>query len=143
MSSTCVSGIFRALLPCAVLVGSTLGCASLSISDVRLNQVGYLPQASKLAVVQSAERQPLPWQLVDAAGSVVARGNTQPRGADEESGDVVQWADFSSFTRPGQGYRLIVQGEESFPFSIDARVYLPLKKAAFNYFDQNRSGTPI
>src|SRR5262245_5045477 len=83
---------------------SSLGCSFLHTSDVRLNQVGYLPQASKIAIVESDERSPLAWQVVDAAGGVVASGKTQPRGPDAESGDDVQWADFSSVTRPGKDY---------------------------------------
>ena len=110
---------------------------------MRLNQVGYLPQASKIAIVESSDTSPLGWQVLDASGGVVAKGMTQPKGPDADSGDVVQWADFSSLTQPGKGYRLLVDGDESYHFSIDARVYQPLKSAAFNYFYQTRSGTPI
>ncbi|HEU4576815.1 MAG TPA: glycoside hydrolase family 9 protein [Polyangiaceae bacterium] len=121
----------------------SLGCSFLHTSDVRLNQVGYLPQASKIAIVESSDTAPLAWQVLDASGGVVAKGMTQPRGPDADSGDVVQWADFSSLRQPGKGYRLLVDGDESYRFSIDARVYQPLKTAAFNYFYQTRSGTPI
>jgi endoglucanase len=140
VSPTFVNGIFR-VLSCATFAGA-LGCAA-SSSNLRLNQVGYLPHASKIAVLQSGERRELPWQLLDSSGNVLASGKTQVKGPDADSGDEVQWADFSSFTRPGTGYRLRVEGEASSPFSIGARVYLPLKTAAFNYFYHNRSGTPI
>ncbi|MEO8180155.1 MAG: cellulase N-terminal Ig-like domain-containing protein, partial [Deltaproteobacteria bacterium] len=129
---------------CWVAIGAgALGCSFLHTSDVRLNQVGYLPRASKIAIVESSETSALDWQVVDPSGGVLAKGNTIPRGADADSGENVQWADFSSFTRPGKDYRLLVDGEESYHFSIDARVYQPLKAAAFNFFYQNRSGTPI
>jgi len=128
-----------ALVSCA----AGLGCGFLHTSDVRLNQLGYLPRASKIAIVESSERSALAWQVVDGAGAVLAKGMTQPRGPDADSGDNVQWADFSSVTTPGKDYRLLVDGEESFHFSIGARVYQPLKIASFNYFYQNRSGTPI
>ena len=120
-----------------------LGCGFLHASDVRLNQLGYLPQASKIAIVESSATAALTWQVVDGAGGVLAKGTTEPRGSDADSGDSVQWADFSSFTRPGKDYRLLVDGEESFHFAIGARVYQPLKTASFNYFYQNRSGTAI
>ncbi len=111
---------------------------------VHLNQLGYLPRASKIAIVQSTERRALPWQVVDSAGEVAASGSTQVKGPDVDSGDEVHWADFSALTREGEGYRLIVGGEQaSFPFRIAPRVYLPLQKAAFSYFYHNRSGTPI
>jgi endoglucanase len=143
-----VTAIFRAwirrfaLLPCVGLSGA-LGCSVLHTSDVRLNQIGYLPSSRKVAIVESSESAPLAWQVVDAGGALVERGQTQPRGADADSGDQVQWADFSGLTRAGTGYRLIVDGEESFQFAIGARVYAPLQKAAFSFFYHNRSGTPI
>src|SRR5262245_62057925 len=45
--------------------------------DVRVNQVGYLPGAEKVAAVVSDSREPLKWKLVDAAGDTVAEGDTQ------------------------------------------------------------------
>lgn len=129
---------------CWVAVGvGALGCSFLHTSGVRLNQVGYLPRANKIAIVESKETSALSWQILDPAGGVLARGSTVPKGPDPDSGDHVQWADFSSLTRPGKDYRLLVDGEESYHFAIDARVYQPLEVAAFNYFYQNRSGTPI
>jgi endoglucanase len=126
-----------------VLGAGALGCSVLHTSDVRLNQVGYLPRTSKIAIIESGATSALDWQIIDPQGSVLAQGKTKPRGADADSGDSVHWADFSSFTRPGKDYRLLVDGEESYHFAIDARVYQPLKVATFNYFYQNRSGTPI
>jgi endoglucanase len=118
------------------------GC-SLGSSSVRLNQLGYLPLASKVAIVESSEATPLGWQVVNATGQVVASGQTEVGGADKESGDEVHRADFSGVHQPGQKYRLVVDGDESYSFAIDARVYKPLKDGAFAYFYHNRSGTPI
>lgn len=127
----------------AALTSLASGCTLLGMPTPRVNQLGYLPHASKLAVVESSEKAPLPWQLVDAGDQVVARGETRVHGADAESGDEVHWADFSSVTKPGKGYRLVVDGDESYAFEIDARLYGKLAKAAFAYFYHNRSGTPI
>jgi len=119
------------------------GCSFLHTSDIRLNQLGYLPQASKIAIVDSSVASPLAWQVLDSAGGEVAHGSTRLKGQDADSGDQVQWADFSELTRPGKGYRLVVDGDESYHFAIDARVYQPLKAASLAYFYHNRSGTPI
>ena len=122
---------------------SLAGCSLSGVPSVKVNQLGYLPRSSKVGVVESSERTPLEWQVVDAAGSVVATGKTRVGGPDAESGDEVHQADFSAVTRPGKGYHLVVDGEASYGFAIDARVYRPLQKSALNYFYQNRSGTPI
>src|SRR5690606_17997986 len=83
------------------------------------------------------------WQVVDAEGGVVASGATRVGGDDEESGDHVHQADFSSLDRPGAGYRLVVGGEASDEFAIDARVYHPLKQSALGFFYHQRSGAPV
>ena len=126
----------------AVAALPATGCG-LHTSDVRLNQLGYLPHASKIAIVESSDTSPLAWRVLDSADSEVAHGTTVVKGQDADSGDQVQWADFSALTRPGKNYRLVVDGEESFHFAIDARVYQPLERASLAYFYHNRSGTPI
>jgi endoglucanase len=121
---------------------SLAGC-SLSTSNVKVNQVGYLPGSAKIAIVESSDAAPLDWRVVDAAGKIVSSGQSHVGGSDKESGDDVHQVDFSQVTTPGQGYQLLVDGEESHTFDIDARVYEPLKDAAFAFFYHNRSGTPI
>jgi endoglucanase len=139
-----VIGKFRVGLGWTGALGAllTTGC-SLHTSDVRLNQLGYLPRASKIAIFESGDTSPLAWRVLDSADREVAQGTTVVKGQDSDSGDQVQWADFSELTRPGKGYRLVVDGEESYHFAIDARVYEPLKAASLAYFYHNRSGTPI
>ncbi len=135
---------FDALLAsaaCAWLFAS--GCSLLNTPSSRVNQLGYLPDAPKIAVIESGEKSPLAWQVIDPSGKTVASGQTSVGGADAESGDEVHWADFSALRTPGKGYQLIVDGDESYPFQIDARVYKPLKEAALSFFYHNRSGTPI
>ena len=120
-----------------------MGCSLMNNPNVRVNQLGYLPRSSKIAVVESSDKAPLDWQVIDAAGAIVAKGKTQVGGNDKESGDDLHHVDFSEVTAPGKGYHVVVGGEQSFGFGIDARIYEPLEKAALNYFYQNRSGTPI
>ena len=71
---------------------------------VRVNQVGYLPDGPKNATVVTEATEPLPWQLRNAAGAVVASGTTTPRGVDAASGQNVQTVDFSGV--PHRGHRL-------------------------------------
>jgi endoglucanase len=122
---------------------AALGCSLINNPDARVNQLGYLPHSRKVAIVESSASAPLDWYVQDANGRVVANGKTEQRGPDKESGAEVHWADFSSLTVPGKGYRLVVDGGESYAFSVDSRVYKPLKDGSLAYFYHNRSGTPI
>jgi endoglucanase len=119
-----------------------MGCLT-SSPNVRINQLGYLPHSSKIAIIDSSSEAPLEWRVVSATGEVMLSGQTQRKGTDKESGDEVHHADFSRVTQPGKGYHLVVDGDESYAFGVDARIYEPLEDAAFAYFYHNRSGTPI
>jgi endoglucanase len=110
---------------------------------VAVNQHGYLPRSVKIGVARSTASAPLDWRVLDADGAEVVRGKTEVGGSDPESGDAVHRADFSALSAPGEGYRLEVDGAESYPFSIDARIYRSLEQSSLNFFYQMRSGTPI
>ncbi len=108
-----------------------------------VNQLGYLPVAAKVATLVTNASAPLDWQLLDAAGKPVAQGKTKPFGPDAASGESVQLVDFSSFKTEGQGYRLKVGADESYPFDIGRRIYTQLKLDALSFFYQARSGIAI
>jgi len=110
---------------------------------VRVNQVGYLPDGPKRATLVSEGPQPLPWQLRDAAGAVVATGMTTPRGMDAASGQSVHTIDFSAHTAAGSGYTLSADGETSFPFDIAGDIYRQLRSDALQFFYIQRSGIAI
>ncbi|NES15443.1 MULTISPECIES: glycoside hydrolase family 9 protein [Micromonospora] len=110
---------------------------------VRVNQVGYLPGGPKNGTVVTAATDPLPWQLKSAAGTVVADGETTPRGVDPASGQNVQTVDFSAWRTPGTGYTLTVDGETSHPFDISGTLYQRLRADSLQFFYAQRSGTAI
>jgi endoglucanase len=134
----------RFLAPLAlVTAGLGAGCSLAGTPSVRVNQLGYLPRSVKIGVAESGEKTPLDWQVLDAGGNVVSHGKTEVRGEDKDSGDEVHLADFSGLTTPGRGYHLLVDGDESYQFDIDPRIYRRLEKSSLNFFYQMRSGTPI
>jgi endoglucanase len=110
---------------------------------VAVNQTGYLPKLSKVAVLDSAAAEPQKWQLYDDHGAVVAEGETSVFGADKNSGNSVHRIDFSSYKGTGRGFKLGVGEDKSYPFDIEPDVYTKLKYDALSYFYHNRSGIEI
>ncbi len=111
--------------------------------STRVNQLGYLPRAAKLATIVNDATEPLPWSLRDASGTTVAEGQTTVHGDDRASGEHLHIADFSAFTTPGTGYSIMVENDSSHRFAIDAELYRRLRTDALRYFYHNRSGIAI
>jgi endoglucanase len=110
---------------------------------VRVNQVAYLPRGPKKATLVTETTTKLPWQLKNAAGTTVARGQTVPRGVDVSSGQNVQTIDFSRYRKHGTGFTLVADGETSRPFDIDAAAYEQLRIDALKFYYTQRSGIEI
>lgn len=110
---------------------------------VRVNQVGYLPNAKKRATVVSSSSSALDWVL-KKGGTEVKSGKTTPKsGKDAASGDNVHIIDFSDVTAQGEGYTLSVGSDASHPFTIADTVYKTMRKDAAQYFYHNRSAIAI
>ncbi len=110
---------------------------------IRINQLGYLSDGPKRATLVSDAGQPVEWRLVDADGREIASGKSSPIGRDRASGLKVHSIDFSGVAVTGEGYRLQVDGDESFPFAIADSLYGPLRVDAMSYFYPVRSGVAI
>ncbi|WBB81536.1 glycoside hydrolase family 9 protein [Micromonospora sp. WMMD882] len=110
---------------------------------VRVNQVGYLTAGPKNATVVTEATEALPWQLKNAAGTVVASGESTPRGVDAASGENVHSIDFSSYRGSGTGLTLVADGETSHPFEISGTLYEQLRSDALQFFYAQRSGIEI
>jgi len=119
---------------------------------IKVDQFGYLPNSSKVAVISNPEigynssdtfaagtsYQVRNWQTDD----VVFTGTPQlwNGGATHtQSGDKGWWLDFSSVTSPGSYYVYDVSNNvRSYQFEIDEDVYSPVLKAAMRMFFYNR-----
>ncbi|GIH21878.1 hypothetical protein Aph01nite_01880 [Acrocarpospora phusangensis] len=110
---------------------------------VRVNQVGYLPHGPKNATVVTDAVAALPWQLKNGSGTVLASGNSTPRGVDQASGQNVHTIDFSSYTGTGTGLTLVADDQTSYPFDISADVYDQLRSDSLQFFAIQRSGIAI
>lgn len=110
-------------------------------SVVYINQVGYQPVSSKIALVKGG---PGKFNVIDAkSGAVVLAGNLSAPKYWPFSGDSLCSADFSALTKPGL-YKLCTgQDNCSYPFEIKGNVYHELAKATIKAFYYNRASYPI
>ncbi len=109
---------------------------------IRINQLGFYPQCSKLAVVVGANAGTFYITSLDLSDTVY----TGTLGSSVNwalSGENVQVADFSSFCDVGN-YILVIPGlGKSYPFKIDSKVHLPVSKSIIKAYYFQRASTPI
>ena len=95
-------------------------------SEIRLNQIGYYPDAVKKAVVVT-ELENEKFSIVDSvSGDAVFSGTLSEPLDWEMAGEVVRIADFSEFTETGSYHIYIKDVGFSFPFEIKEHVLLPV-----------------
>jgi len=120
--------------------------------SIQASQVGYAPQARKLAFAGNwlGSAGPMPvdderFEVVDAAsGRVVLRGTAEPVAEhDPWSGNRLLLLDFSGLQGTGR-YRIRMDGlGVSDDFRIAPDVYQPLYRSVFRLFFHSRNGMPI
>jgi hypothetical protein len=131
--------------PAAAALLATLGLAAFTASaapvHLRVNQVGYAPSASKLAVAFSVE--PLPdWFEVLEAGTDRRRlsKSTRPlRGMTWGRFTHFAELDFTRLRAPGR-YRLRLGEGRSLPFDVQAAPLVALPDALLEFLRQQRCG---
>lgn len=135
----------RPLAKFAALIAMSGFFTSLSYAEMgnpRVNQLGYLSAGEKIAVYKSASTSALSWQLTQN-GTLVASGQTVPRGFDAASGDNLHEIDFSSASLTGSGFVLSVGSDTSYSFKLGKDVFKAPTYDALKYFYHNRSGIAI
>ncbi|MFA5971644.1 MAG: glycoside hydrolase family 9 protein [Lentimicrobiaceae bacterium] len=113
-----------------------------TLDQILVNQVGYLPNSAKVALLRVKANQ---FDVVDVnTGKVVFTGKPGPFKYWELSGDSVCTADFSKVTAAGK-YQLCLNAKSicSYPFEIGQGVYADIAKASLKAFYLNRSGMEI
>lgn len=120
---------------------------------VMVDQFGYRPQDSKVAVIVDPQKgynaadSYVPGKFIEVRrwtdSSVVYVGSPEKWNNGEiqnSSGDRGFWFDFSTVSEPGHYYLYDADTEQrSHPFLIDQDVYYPILKAAVRMFYYNRS----
>ena len=111
-------------------------------ATIKVNQLGFLPLAQKLAVVPSGAGDSFSLIAVDSDTEVFT-GTLGDAATWAPAGDSVRLADFSSFTTPGE-YRIRVAGiADSNRFHIEEDIYQALNNAAIKAFYFNRASTAL
>ncbi|MBQ5948671.1 heme-degrading domain-containing protein [Massilia sp. ST3] len=117
------------------------GAAGAQSNTIKLNQLGFLPQSQKLAVVPqgAGER----FEVIGADGKPAFAGKLGAATSWAPSGETVRVADFSWLSKPG-AYRLKVEGLPlSDPFTVAQDGYRALNSAALKAFYLNRAGIAL
>ncbi|MCL6546264.1 MAG: glycoside hydrolase family 9 protein, partial [Bryobacteraceae bacterium] len=133
-----VHALFLILLSAAAVFA-----ASNSTTDIKVNQVGYLAAAPKLAMVAAA-KPASEFTVRNAANyAVVFKGKLTEPALDVDSGDNVQIADFSGLKRQGRYYIDVPEAGRSWEFTIGPNVYARTFYLAMRAFYGQRCGTAV
>jgi endoglucanase len=114
-----------------------------SSAKIVVNQVGYLPNSHKVALLVNSSTVHQPIELVDSTTKQVVQVITSSQPVrDRDSNDRLQTIDFSQIAQTGK-YFLRSRSIESYPFSIASNVYQePIIKLLRSYYLQ-RCGMAI
>lgn len=109
--------------------------------QIKLDQVGYLPDSAKLALVTT---QATRFEVKRAAdNAMVFHGELSAASQDADTGDFVQIADFSKFKAPGTYYLDVPGVGKSWTFSIRPDVFSRTYYLAMRAFYGQRCGTAV
>ena len=116
-------------------------------SGIRLNQVGFAPDAEKTATIESTEgAKPVPVTVVTREkGKKVWKGVAQRTATSTISGKVRQVVDFSAVQQEGDYTLIVGKGKTatSVPFVVTELPLTDLAKAALKAFYYQRTAMPI
>jgi len=116
--------------------GAETGCL-----QIKVDQVGYLPGAPKVAVVTAAATT---FEVKRASDNVtVFKGTLGPASLDADSGDSVQIADFTKLRQAGTYYLDVPGVGRSWTFSIQRDVFSHTYYLAMRAFYGQRCGTAV
>jgi endoglucanase len=111
--------------------------------EIKVDQVGYLPNATKIALVASKTRAS-EFNLYQAKdGKLAKHGTLSAPNEDYDSGDAVQVADFTTVIKPGTYYLDVPGVGRSWDFDIAPDVYAKPWRLAMRSFYGQRCGIAV
>ncbi|MFL6227179.1 MAG: glycoside hydrolase family 9 protein, partial [Pyrinomonadaceae bacterium] len=112
-------------------------------AQIKVDQVGYLPRAAKVAFVVSATTADAFNVRRSRDDSIAFSGRLAPALADADSGDRVQAADFTKLEESGSYYLDVPGVGRSWDFAVGADVYAHAFYLAMRAFYGQRCGTAV
>lgn len=112
--------MFGFILPAVLLAARVFADPSL---DIKVDQVGYLPDQPKSAFITSDKTRGIFRVRRASDNQIVFRGKLAQPVKDPDSGDTLREADFSGFHETGEFYVTVPGVGESFRFRISPDVY--------------------
>jgi endoglucanase len=109
--------------------------------QIKLDQVGYLPESAKLAVVTAPAKTFEVKRVAD--NTTVFKGQLGPATLDPDTGDSVQIADFTPLRETGTYYLDVPGVGQSWTFSIRPDVFSRTYYLAMRAFYGQRCGTAV
>ena len=131
---------FVIVLTIGLSVASARAAESKSV-QIKVDQVGYLPGNTKLAMVTAPAKTFEVKKVSD--NSTVFKGELGPANPDADTGDSVQIADFSKLREPGTYYLDVPGVGQSWTFSIRPDVFTRTYYLAMRAFYGQRCGTAV
>ena len=112
-------------------------------AGIHVDQVGYLTNHKKIAMISAKVDDGTDFRLVDEkTGETVFTGKLSPEKYNAMSDENIRYADFSSFNTPGN-YRLWVGGLESYEFSVGDNVYSVENVQTLRSYTLSRCNNPF
>ena len=127
-----------------LLAGRALAAGA--ATAIKVDQVGYLTGASKVALVAVAAAESAPTEFTvkrSGDGGIALRGTLGAAVADPDSGDRLQAADFSKLTAAGKYYLDVPGVGRSWEFAIGPEVYGRAWYLAMRSYYGQRCGTAV
>jgi endoglucanase len=122
-------------------VAGKAGGAETGSVQIKVDQVGYLPDATKVAVVTAAGTT---FEVKRASDNVaVLKGTLGPASLDADTGDSVQIADFTKLREAGTYYLDVPGVGRSWTFAIKRDVFSHTYYLAMRAFYGQRCGTAV
>ncbi|MCE7070205.1 glycoside hydrolase family 9 protein [Dyadobacter sp. CY327] len=127
---------------CSVISLSQPASGQNEPDPVRLNQVGFYPNAKKIAVVLGDKQ--TAFQLKDVAtGKTVFKGKLSEPRTNQHSGKMSRIADFSEVRKPGKYVLEVPSLRKSAPFEIKDHVYKDVAAASLKGFYYQRASVEL
>ncbi len=121
----------------------TAATAFAADGGIHVDQVGYLRNHQKVAMVSAEVEDDTNFRLVDVStGGTVFTGKLTAAKYDEMSDENIREADFSAFNKSGT-YRLWVGGLESYEFKIGDNVYAVATVQNLRSYTLSRCNNPL